>query len=314
MSDAELLSELDASCQRIATRLPTDARISDARSRYVLRRSATDLQRVIRAQRKLAQASAARPRYAELPFGYPDKGGLPALEIETPDGRRVTLRGFIDRVDLVELADELLGIVIDYKRSRDKRLKLDHAYYGLSLQLLAYLLVLGDSGKTLAGRPIRPIAAFYQSLKPKYDSVDHPTLINKRDANLSGTPRPRGLIREDQFVALDDSDTNGWSTLYSLYRKKDEGIGHIDSSDAANADSFAHVLAHTRAKLGHLCDGILDGRVAVSPVRLGNFSSCSWCALASVCRYEMGVSDVRFLESLKRSEVFRRLGPGTDPE
>ena len=62
------------------------------------------------------------------------------------------LRGYIDRVDLAELADELLGIVIDYKRTRQKRLKLDEVYHGLSLQLLGYLLVLAEHGATLAKR------------------------------------------------------------------------------------------------------------------------------------------------------------------
>jgi len=67
------------------------------------------------------------------------------------------------------------------------------------------------------------------------------------------------------------------------------------------------LLEHTRCKLGSLADEILDGKVAVSPYRLGTFSPCSWCPFRSVCRYEFGQSGLRFLPSLKRSDVFARL-------
>ena len=49
---------------------------------------------------------------------------------------------------------------------------------------------------------------------------------------------------------------------------------------------------------------MLDGDVGVRPYRLGTLSPCSWCGMAAVCRFEMGLCDVRFLDSLKRSEVF----------
>ena len=64
------------------------------------------------------------------------------------------------------------------------------------------------------------------------------------------------------------------------------------------------ILERTKYNLGRLADGLLDGDVAVNPYRLGTLSPCSWCSLASVCRFEMGLCDVRFLDSLKRSEVF----------
>jgi len=308
LSESDLLDGLRESCARVATRLPVAGALSDARSAYRLRRSASDLARVIQAQRKLAQSGSSRPRATELPFGFDEPDGLPAMELSTPAGRRVLLRGYMDRVDLVELGDELLGIVIDYKRTPEKRLSLGEVYHGLSLQLLGYLLVLAERGQTLAGRPVRPIGALYVSLTSQYNSVDHPGRVSPRDQGLGGTYRPRGLLLADDFDALDRSlDPGGWSDTYSLYRKKDGELGHIDESDAADTASFQGLLEHTRVKLGQLADGILNGNVAVNPYRLGTFSPCTWCPMSSVCRFEMGISEVRFLDSLKRSEVFRRL-------
>jgi len=307
LSDSDVLERLAESCTRISARLPEGGVMSDARNAYILRRSASFLARVIRAQRKASRSGRASPRAAELPFGFDDEAGLPALEISTPRGRDVLLRGYIDRVDLAEIADELLGTVIDYKRTRDKHLELARVYHGLSLQLVGYLLVLADQGATLTGRPIRPVAALYVSLAPKYQLVDHPDTASPRELETGGATRPRGILSEDAADVIDGAGGRGWSDVYSIYRKKDGGFGYPDQSDVSDRPSFDALMEHVRTKLGSLADGILDGDIAVRPYRLGTFSPCSWCAFGAVCRFEMGISDVRFLETLKRSEVFQRL-------
>jgi ATP-dependent helicase/nuclease subunit B len=312
-TESELLTGLAESCERVATRLPPSGELADARNAYVLRRSAARLARVVQAQRRANQSGKIRPQAAELSFGMGEENGLPALELSTPAGRRVTLRGYIDRVDLVEAADELLGVVIDYKDTRNKRLDMSRAYHGLSLQLLAYLLVLAEKGETPAGRPIRrirPAGALYLSLAPQYHPVKHPGQAETRDTSQGGTFRARGLLHADRLDDLgieSGEGMNGWSPHYAVHRKADGSLGHVDRSDVAEAAAFDAALQGTRTRLGELADGVLNGAIGVRPCRLGGFSPCSWCAMASVCRFEMGLCDVRFLESLKRSEVFRRL-------
>ncbi|MGD2108570.1 MAG: PD-(D/E)XK nuclease family protein [Phycisphaerae bacterium] len=310
VGERELTARLEESCTQVATRLPPEGCSSDARSAYLLRRSAARLARMVRAQRRRAAAGSSRPRAVELPFGFDEPDSLPALELNTPSGRRVHLRGYIDRVDLAELGDELLGIVVDYKRTGEKRLDLSSAYHGISLQLLAYLLALAEVGETLAGRPIRPIGALFVGLGTQYVTLDHPDQISERDAILEGTRRPRGLLLADDVSVLDKAADPGWSDHYAVYRKKDGSLGQIDHSDAADAASFAAMLEHTRTKLGQLADGVLDGLVAVNPYRMGAFSPCAWCTMQSVCRFESGLSTVRYLQKLKRSELLQRLKDG----
>lgn len=311
LSGGDLLVGLRESCERLAARLPAGGALSNARDAYLYRRSARHLVRVIQAQRRVAGSGSARPRRVELPFGFDDLGGLPALELSTPAGRRVLVRGFIDRVDLAELGDDLLGVVIDYKDTRNKRLEMSKVYHGLSLQLLAYLLVLAERGQTLVGRPIQPIGALFVSLASKYQKVDHPAdQEESREAALEGSFRPRGILQADKFHALDRTFDGSRSVEYNFFRKKDGEIGHVDSTDATSGADFQNTLEHTRAKLGALADGILDGNVAVRPYRLGTQSPCTWCPMAAVCRFEMGICVTRFLDSLKRSEVFRRLAKG----
>ena len=284
------------------------------RDLYMLRRSAADLRRVLGGQRRAARAGRFRPRAAELAFGLNEPGSLPALDIVTPKGRKARLRGFIDRVDLAELADETLGVVIDYKRTRDKRLDLSSVYHGLSLQLPGYLLVLADRGRTLGGRAIQPAAAFYVSLIETYRAVDHPSDAEEADADAAGVFAPRGVLNMDRMEALDAGFAgSGRSEVYHAARKRDGGIARVDASDAVEADDFRRLLEHTRRRLGEWADGVLDGEVAVRPYRMGDFSPCGWCKYAAVCRFESGRTPVRDLPALKRSEVFDRLRAAAAP-
>jgi ATP-dependent helicase/nuclease subunit B len=270
-------------------------------------RTSGEIRHVLLAQRHLSRGAPFRPRKLELKFGFEDGSGLPALEIHTAGGRRVQLRGVIDRVDLAELADELLGIVIDYKRTRDKRLSLTHVYHGLSLQLVAYLLALTERGTSLAGRPIRPVGAFYISLHPQYQIVEHPDEFDPQRAASASPHRPRGVLDAAAISALDGAYADGQSTAYQFARKQDGSISRIDTSDGAEREAFESLLTGTRAKLGELADRVLEGDISVAPYRLRNTSPCTWCAFGPVCRFEYGQEGMRFLDDLKRSEVFAKL-------
>ena len=310
LSSDELLSALRASCERAADRLKTEGGLSNARDAYMLRRSAARLARILNAQQRASSSGAHRPKAAELSFGgQPDLKGLPALNLTTPQGRRVLLRGFIDRVDLVEAADELLGVVVDYKETRNKQLEYSRAYHGLSLQLLAYLLVLAEQGATLAGRPIRPAGALYVSLGAHYEKIHHPGCAENRKTAQKGTFRPRGLLSAEHLEKMKiEIGPDGWAPHYAIFRKKNGELGYPDTNDAAPQPSFDAMLQQTRRRMGELADGILDGQVQIRPYRLGTFSPCSWCRMTEVCRFESGLCDVQYLETLKRSEIYVRLG------
>lgn len=307
-SEDQLAGATALACERVVEHGGLDEVSDFARDRYVLRRSADRIARVMRLQRRALKGGCATPRSAELAYGFDDADGLPSLTIETPKGRRVLLRGYIDRVDIAEIGDELLGIVIDYKRTRDKRLDLSEVYHGLSLQLPAYLLALAEAKRTPAGRPIRPIGAFYVSLATKYEAIGHPSQAKESDAQRrSGLSKPRGLFRIGDLGILDTSLVKGSSEHYNVFIKKDGKLGRRDSSDAVESEEFRGMLEHTRRELGRLADALLDGCIAVAPYRLGDKGPCDWCEMGGVCRHEYVTSRTRFLEKLKRTDVLDKL-------
>ncbi len=305
LDEVSVLERLDESSARMALRPALACSMSIAREAYLLRRQREDLGRVLSAQRHTASRGNFRPKDTEVPFGFKDDANsLPALELDTPAGRRLHLRGYIDRVDLAELSDELLGIVIDYKRSGQKKtLDLARAYNGLSLQLLGYLLVLARHGTTLAGRPIRPIGAFFVTLTSHYIPLEHPDEYLEATHDAKKRHYPRGLIDFDSVQALEAGFSSGKAECHQVEIKKAGGISRRNTSDAATHHEFNALLDRTRRELGRLADGILDGDIRVAPYRLKSFSPCSWCAYRSVCRFEFDRDDVRHLHPMGKDQV-----------
>jgi ATP-dependent helicase/nuclease subunit B len=312
----DILARLQASQERVQAAFAAGGELASARDTYLLSRSARDLAAIMNRQQGVAQGGRFRPKCAEKSFGYPDEGSLAAVELTTPKGRRVQLRGFIDRIDLAEVGEDLLGVVVDYKRTRDKRLDLGQVYHGLSLQLVGYLLALAEHGHTLAGRKVAPAGAFYVSLLPKYRSVKHPSEADGGDGEggeegARGTQNrsmlPRGLLNAKHLDALEENvPASGWARNFQVFRKADNSLGRLDSTDAAEPKDFDAVLAHVRQRMGELVDGILDGDIRVSPYRLKDFSPCGWCRMQTLCRFEFADGGVRRLDALTRLEVFER--------
>ncbi|NOS99079.1 MAG: hypothetical protein HOP29_00440 [Phycisphaerales bacterium] len=308
LDEVDLADRLAESCRRVNEELPVAGGMSRARDRYLWDRCSDQLWRVLTAQRRIARAGSFRPRAAELQFGKDAQSPLPALELTTPSGRRVRLRGAIDRVELAEATDHMLGIVIDYKRKHADRARLDLAavYHGLSLQLLGYALVLARHGSTLAGRRVLPIGAFYAGLLQKYKRVDHPDDGSGEEPRMSAF-KLRGVFNAEHVSALNNADDAGRFSTVSAYRKRDGTFGYVNSTDVAEGPQFEALLDHTRATMAQLADRILDGDARVEPCRLRSFSPCAWCDYVSVCRYEQMHTPIRLLDALTRVQVFDRL-------
>lgn len=94
-----------------------------------------DLERFLTEDDAHRAASGVRPVQVEMPFGL---HGEPPLELELPDGRRLSFWGYADRVD--EAQDGHL-VVLDYKTGSDryeKELDADPVMAGQTLQLGIY--------------------------------------------------------------------------------------------------------------------------------------------------------------------------------
>ncbi len=318
---AQVQQRLGELAVRVARDLHEEILLGEARNRYLIERCSTDLAQSLRGQRAWSRATRLRPRAVELPFGMPEReGSLPALVITTPKGRRLEIRGLIDRVDLAEVAGELLAVVIDYKRSRERRLDLYRVHHGLSLQLLTYLLVLLEHGHTWLGRAVSPIGAFYVKLRGAPQRVNHPreidTIIGELGEELADAEQARGLLDYSRLDVIDAGVVpGGRSVVVSAQCKKETGgPANLERTDVADADQFRAVLDSVRATIARLGDESFDGAIDIAPYRLGTEVPCTWCPYRSVCRFDYQLNRARTLRRLSRVEVLGVEKPAAQAE
>jgi len=302
LDDDEIAEQVDAAAERAVPELGGAMMLDEARNAFLVDRGRSYMRRAARWQRDAARVGRFRPKWVEFPFGYADKpGGV--LTLSTPKGRTILLRGRIDRVDLAELGEDLLGLVIDYKTTTGRTLNYTDVYHGLSLQLPAYLLALQQKGESLTGRPVRPVAALYLPLLEPFKTVAHPSEEKQTSFEL------RGLVDLDSLDALDGTARTQGGSRFLKARLKKDGTPY-QASDLATSSQVAAIIRHVGRRMGELADDLLDGRVDVFPYRLQRRMPCGFCPYRAVCRYEIDTQPPRLLDSLKKEQVLAKLERG----
>lgn len=292
-SSTELTEHIEALVEQVSKELRGQVLLSSARNSYLLGVIKRMLLKLVNDQ-KLLSASGYSLSETELSFG--EDTGLPALMIHTPKGRKVRLRGRIDRVDCREEGQSRSYLIFDYKTS-EKRLALAEVEKGLSLQLMIYWLVMQENGREVD-------AALYQQLMRPMKTEKAPKLTDAEAVSC----KPRGLLR---FEAKDrlDPGLDGRSKLYGLYVKSGGAIGHEGSSDAIRQADLAALQAQVRGTIGELADAIFDGNIDIAPYQIRNRSACTYCDFRAVCRFDTCYNKYHVIEPAKRTEVLDRINP-----
>ena len=229
----------------------------------------------------------------EMEFGT--EGGLPPVVLTLADGRRIALRGKIDRVDLWESDKGAYLRVIDYKSGR-KEIDPTRLWYGLQLQLMLYLQAAAQ------GLRANPAGAFYFMVRdPLVDAEDAREAAEKA---LAKQLQLKGVVLSDvNVVEAMDADGTALGTIFT----KTGGVSAYAS--AYSPEEMEALLTHTKRKAAELADGIRSGDISVSPAQMKTWSACEWCEYAAVCGVDPALPHCtkRVLPVMKRQDLLDRL-------
>lgn len=188
--------------------------------------------------------SAFVPEGFEVEIGT---GGVVPPVLITEKGRKVTTRGFIDRLDKATVDGNTYVRIADYKSSR-KTISQGKLEHGEGIQMLSYLFAYCDASDEGA----IPAGALYRTFDlPK----------NGRMPSLSGLVLDDGAV----MAAMDD---RGEAVRYTY---------KVSAEDMARCKNLVY---------GHIRDTgerILDGEMCVSAFKKAE-QDCSFCPYGEVCR------------------------------
>jgi ATP-dependent helicase/nuclease subunit B len=269
-----------------------------AQTRFAARIVGESLQDFVAATVEWMAHYQFNPRESELGFGTGNEK-LPAWDLNLGQGRRLILRGKIDRVDLCNDGnDQALAVVIDYK-SGARKLEDILIANGLQLQLAAYLSVLrhlDDPREVFGVARLVPAGVFY---------------VNLRGQTQNGESRAEVLKTRDKFrqqryqhlgrfdaAALPFLDSSGASDgLQFNFRLNKDGSPHASNTNILPTEDFRRLLDTVEVELVRMGREIYEGAIGLNPYQKGAKVACHDCDYKSICRFDPWAKPYRLLRS-----------------
>lgn len=248
---------------------------------------------------------AFEPVGYELGFGEGEQ--LPPITLELASGASMVLSGRIDRMDSLETEDGKYFRIVDYK-SGSKQFKLADVYYGLQIQLIAYLDAVGESLGKESGKPALPAGVLYFRL-------DDPIVQGGRGASheeiekaIMKELKMKGLLLADvKLIKGMDESIDGDSLIIPARINKGGDLGR---SSAATAEQFELIKRHVRKLLNSLGEEMLKGNISISPYKRKRMTACSYCGYMSICQFDTKLrgNSYRNFHEKKEAEVWELMG------
>lgn len=292
----------------LAPKLQNEILLSSNRHHYLKHKLQQIIERASLVLSDHAKASGFVPIGLELAFG-PDQQ-LPAMQFTLPNGSKMELIGRIDRVDKAEGSNGILLRIVDYKSS-DKVLNLVEVYYGLALQMLAYLDVVITYAEKLIGTGQHALPAgvlYFHVHNPMINSSKALTL-DEIEEEIFKRFKMKGLLLGDEEAVrlMDQTLESGHSRIVSAGLKK--GGGFYSNSSIAGEQQFADLRKHIRKQFTDIGTKITDGVIDISPYKLKEKTPCEFCSFRSVCQFDQSMEkhDYRHLKPEKPEVILEKM-------
>ena len=241
----------------------------------------------------------------EAGFGENEK--YQSINIEYDSGFKISMRGKIDRIDTLETEKGTYLRIIDYK-SGAKDFSLSDAYYGLQIQLIAYLDAIGRISEN-AGRPVIPSGILYFRVDDPLIKVNGRITREEIDNAVMRKLKMKGLLLKDiNLIKEMDRTISGSSLIIPAAVNKGDVIGK--NTSAATPEQFDVLRKHVRRLLKRMCGEIIKGNCSISPYKKKRDTSCKYCSFLPVCQFDAALNEnsYRYIYDRSGDEVWDIMG------
>ena len=252
---------------------------------------------------QMIRAGAFRPAMSEISFGKSKSAGdsIGELALTLPDGRRLTLNGRIDRLDIAKIEGRKVAIVFDYKKRSKDSFSWAEFYYGLDIQLAVYMIAVRNA----AGKLADDIAgAFYMPIEVGPENIE---LGKSIDNNPKFAHKARGIFNGNYASSLDAKAAQN-SHFYNFYvTKEGDPYGKYNSYGALKPADFEAFVNFGSRRITDLAGQITSGKITALPYRLSNYSPCKQCEYKPVCRFDWQINNYNLLTRVNKEQVLERI-------
>ncbi|GAB6174601.1 helicase-exonuclease AddAB subunit AddB [Paradesulfitobacterium aromaticivorans] len=282
----------------VAAELPHNILSSSARYRYLTHKLQRTVLHAVRVLSEHARSGVFVPIELEVRFG--PGSTLPGVDLPLADGDSLVLQGQIDRIDAAVLEGQVYMRIIDYK-SRESTFSLSDVYYGLDLQLLAYLdvalqgseLFLPGMAGVEDGEAVPAGFIYFPVLEPRLHEL-RPLGESQLEEKRLKSVKVAGYFLANPSVlqAMDKALADGKSDLLGLKLNNDGSFRK--NSKVLSLEEFQALRVHLYRILKQYGEQILEGDIALAPYRQGKRNGCQYCSYKPVCHFDPFLPENRY--------------------
>ncbi|MDN7241501.1 helicase-exonuclease AddAB subunit AddB [Planococcus sp. N028] len=257
--------------------------ISSHRYRYIQHKLEGIIRQTAFMLSKHAKVTGFSPVALEVGFGPQE--AIPPLDIDLKKGRKMNVRGRIDRIDSTRINDKPYIRIVDYKSSK-QGLDLSDVYHGLALQTFTYLDVALTHSERWLGEKAEPAGVLYFHMHNPMLKLTKLMTAEELEDEVAKSFKMNGLVVEDsEVIYAMDEDIEGYSNVIPVRMNKKGEISRSQSKTVMK-DDMELIRKFVRNKHQTAGNGILDGDTRIIPYKVKEDTPCQFCSYRSICQFD----------------------------
>lgn len=314
------LQELDQLTERVLQQVLAEKKfyiltISN-RMNYIRYQLSKTLKKVSWALQEQSKRTGMTPVQTEILFGQiANQQGLKSLAIPIDGQHQMEVRGKIDRLDTMKVAEDPYIAVVDYKSSRHEFHYRD-AYYGLTMQMLTYLDVALQNAVTLVGTKAKPAGAFYLHVK-------NPLLkeyVTEEEQYQQATLKEfqyQGLLVEEEGLLQRLDPTLSAKEKSLVYPFQLSAKEQYKSTEFVQEQELEQLIDHNRTLFQQAGTEIYAGKACLNPAyRDKQRIACKYCPFRSICQFDVMLPENNYhqLKKMDKKAVLEKIKGGVEDD
>ncbi|MCM3610582.1 helicase-exonuclease AddAB subunit AddB [Planococcus sp. MERTA32b] len=257
--------------------------ISSHRYRYIQHKLEAIIRQTAFMLSKHAKVTGFAPVALEVGFGT--KETIPPLDIPLRRGRKMNIRGRIDRIDSTDINGKPYIRVVDYKSSK-QGLDLGEVYHGIALQTFTYLDVALTHSDRWLGEQAEPAGVLYFHMHNPMLKSTRLMTAEEVEEEMARSFKMNGLVVEDEeVIKAMDNEIDGYSNIIPVRMNKNGSISKSQSRTVSK-DDMEVIRQFVRNKHQDAGNGILDGVTSITPYKVKDDTPCQFCSYRSICQFD----------------------------
>ena len=240
----------------------------------------------------------------EIEFGK--DGKYKPIIIQLEDGKRIEIKGKIDRIDTAEAEEGRYLRIIDYKSSA-KNIDLNEVYAGLQIQLLTYMDAVCKEEDLL------PAGVLYFSLLEQMIKADKKISEEQIEEELRKNFKMKGLILADvKVIKMQDKNLEtGTSKLIPATITKSGEISE-GKTNGVSKEEFKILQDYIYKTIKEIAKEILKGNINIRPYNKKGKTPCEYCSYKAICGFNprMCGNNYNYIDRKSKDDIIKKMRQG----